>query len=56
MTIMTYLIGLVPVYIGIIILFIRVEHRFSVLETDMQWIKDCFMSGDFCVSNEKDGD
>ena len=51
----TLMIACIPIYIGLIVLFIHIEHRFTVLETDMKWIKNCFINGDFCNDKQEVG-
>lgn len=34
-----YILALIPLYLCLIVLFIRIERRLSILETHVSWIK-----------------
>ena len=47
---------LVPIGIIIIGAFIRIERRLSQLEVNVIWLKEFFLSADFCNTDKKDGE
>lgn len=44
----------VPIYVGLIILMVRAEKRFTRLEVDFQWIKELLINGNKCPLNVKE--